>query len=368
MFTILEGEIVVGEFFASYGLFFLETITVLISVLILIAFIFGTISKGKKFGSGHIEVKKINDQFRDMAKIVRDVAYGPEKIKKEMKDQKKKKKEDKKKKRSRIKEAKKKGEAYEPQRQKHLFVIQFNGDIKASAVSSLRQEITTILQVAEKEDEILLKLNSSGGMVHAYGLGASQLERIKSREIPLTISVDQVAASGGYMMACVANKLISAPFAILGSIGVVAQIPNFNRLLKKNKIDFELFTAGEFKRTVTMFGENTKKDRDKFLEEIEDTHVLFKDFIVTQRNQVDIDKVSTGEHWFGTRALKLNLVDELMTSDEYLSNAVEDCEILELKYIEKKSFQKKINLLAQDIIDGVLLRWWSRLRQKKHYL
>ena len=175
--------------------------------------------------------------------------------------------------------------------------------MKASAVSSLRQEITAILSLAEKQDEVLVRLESGGGMVHAYGLASSQLLRIRNQDIDLTVCVDKVAASGGYMMACVANKLLAAPFAVIGSIGVIAQIPNFHRLLKKNDIDFEMITAGEYKRTLTMFGENTEKGREKFAEDIEDVHVLFKDFVKEHRPALDVEAVATGEVWFGQRAI-----------------------------------------------------------------
>jgi serine protease SohB len=200
----------------------------------------------------------------------------------------------------------------------HLFVLDFNGSIDAKEVSSLREEISAILSVATKQDEVFLRLESGGGMVHGYGLASSQLDRLRQQGIPLTASVDKVAASGGYMMACVANTIISAPFAILGSIGVIAQVPNFNKLLKKNDVEFEQFTAGEFKRTVTMFGENTEKGKQKFIEELEETHVLFKDFVSEHRPSLDIRKVATGEHWFGTTALSLGLVDTIQTSDDYL--------------------------------------------------
>ena len=101
-----------------------------------------------------------------------------------------------------------------------------------------------MLEVAQPEDQVIIRLENHGGVVHEHGLAASQLVRIREREIPLTIVVDKVAASGGYLMACVANRILAAPFAILGSIGVLAQIPNFNRLLDSHGVDFEMITAG----------------------------------------------------------------------------------------------------------------------------
>ncbi len=218
----------------------------------------------------------------------------------------------------------------------HLFVLTFRGDIRASALASLREEITAVLMVAAPQDEVLLRLESGGGLVHAYGLAASQLLRFKEKHIPLTVAVDKIAASGGYMMACVADRIIAAPFAVLGSIGVVAQLPNFNRWLKEKNIDFEQLTAGEYKRTLTLFGENTERDRQKVREEIEDTHALFKEFIARHRAGLEIDKLATGEHWFGARAVELGLVDELRTSDDYLLAASADRNVYEISYAGKK--------------------------------
>lgn len=236
---------------------------------------------------------------------------------------------------------------------KRIYVLNFHGDIRASAVSSLREEITAILTVANENDEVFLRLESGGGIVHGYGLGASQLMRIRKKNIPLTVSVDKVAASGGYMMACVGSRIMAAPFSIIGSIGVIAQIPNFNKVLKKHNIEFEQFTAGEFKRTVTMFGENTNEAKAKFREEIEDIHLLFKDFIVQHRPEIDIVQVSTGESWPGTRALEKKLVDELKTSDDYLLENSKDADIYEIKYVSKKSLGEKMGLQIQRLFDKV---------------
>jgi serine protease SohB len=210
-------------------------------------------------------------------------------------------------------------------------------------VENLRQEISAVLTIATPDDEVLVRLESGGGTVHGYGLGASQLQRIRDKDIPLTVSVDKVAASGGYMMACVANHIISAPFAILGSIGVLAQIPNLHRLLKKNKIDFEQLYAGEYKRTLTLFGENTEKGRAKMQEDLEDTHRLFKEFVKSQRPGLDIEKVATGEHWLGTRALELGLVDELKTSDDYLMSLRHEADLVRIEYTEKKKLLDKLS-------------------------
>jgi serine protease SohB len=235
-----------------------------------------------------------------------------------------------------------KGERERPR----VFVLDFQGDVRASAVRSLRDEITAVLQVARTSDEVVIRLESPGGVVHGYGLAASQLDRIRQRGIRLTVAVDKVAASGGYLMACVADRIIAAPFAIIGSIGVVMQIPNFHRLLQHNNIDFEMHTAGEFKRTLTLFGENTEEGRAKLRAELEDTHALFKEYVAEHRPQLELATVATGEHWFGRRALALNLVDELMTSDDYLLNKITHYDVFRVRIKTPKPLLERLTQKA----------------------
>ena len=242
------------------------------------------------------------------------------------------------------------------QKEKRVFVLDFDGDIKASAVKHLREEISAIISTANKGDEVVLRLESGGGMVHGYGLAAAQLVRLKEAGLTLTVCVDKIAASGGYMMACVADKILAAPFAVVGSIGVVSQMPNFNKWLKKHDIDYEMFTAGEYKRTVTMFGENDEEDRAKYKEELEQTHELFKHFVTTYRPQLDLSKVANGDHWYGEDALKLNLVDELSTSDAYLLKQMEDYQAYALMSRQKPTFAEKLGLAnaAHSAVSGMV--------------
>ncbi|MEQ1369400.1 protease SohB [Acinetobacter schindleri] len=236
-----------------------------------------------------------------------------------------------------------------------IYVLDFKGDTAASAVEQLREEITLILATAKAgRDRVIVRLESPGGMVHGYGLAAAQLVRLREAGFHLAICVDKVAASGGYMMACIASEIISAPFAIVGSIGVVAQVPNFNRLLKDNKIDFELFTAGEYKRTVTMFGENTEEGKAKFEEEIQQTHALFKHFVEKYRPQLNVEKVATGEHWYGQDALDLNLVDKLQTSDEYVLGLLPQHDVYTINTRKKPTLGEKLGLQAAQIADSLI--------------
>ncbi|MEJ2754712.1 MAG: protease SohB, partial [Gammaproteobacteria bacterium] len=242
---------------------------------------------------------------------------------------------------------------------KRLFVIDFHGDIKASAVNDLARCVTAILTIAEaNRDEVLVRLESPGGLVHAYGLAAAQLQRIRDRGVSLTVAVDRVAASGGYMMAVVANTIVAAPFAVIGSIGVVAQIPNFHRVLQKHEVDLELHTAGEYKRTLTLFGHNTEEGRQKFITELEATHRLFKEHIDAFRPGLDLAKVATGEHWYGKQAHKLNLIDEIMTSDDYVLNAAKTAEILEIEFETRKTVAEKLSSVMGHVASRVLSEKW----------
>jgi serine protease SohB len=354
------------EFLTEYGLFLAKTITFVAAIVVIITVAVSMGGRNKKFDKGHIEVTKLNEKFDHLRDSLRDAMLDDEEYKEFEKAEKKRLKEEKAKKKKAAKEmAKTKtdetaSEATETAK-KRIFVLDFYGDIKASEVESLREEISTVLTLAKPTDEVVVKVESGGGMVHSYGLASSQLARITNKNIPLTVCVDKVAASGGYMMACVANKIVAAPFAILGSIGVVAQLPNFHKLLKKNDIDYEMFTAGEYKRTVTMFGENTEKGRAKFVEELEDTHVLFKEFVSEHRPQVDVVKVATGEVWFGRRAIEVRLIDELQTSDEYLFAQAENADIYEVEFTYKKSLPEKLGFAAQAAVDRLLMTWWERL-------
>lgn len=326
------GDFRVIELLSQYGLFLAKTLTLVAAVLLTVGGIVALVRGARQQqGDDRLEVRNLNERYEHLADLLSHELLSEQ----ELKDRAKTRKADQK---ARAK-AEKQGAA---QPRPRIFALNFDGDIQASAVDSLREEISAVLQVARKEDEVLLRLESEGGMVHAYGLAASQLQRIRERGHKLTAAIDKVAASGGYMMACVADRIIAAPFAIVGSIGVVAQLPNFNRLLKKHEIDFELHTAGEFKRTLTVFGENTEAGRAKFQQEIDDTHALFKSFVAENRPGLEVDKVATGEHWFGQRALALKLVDGIKTSDDYLLERIRDADVYEVSYRQKQSLADRL--------------------------
>ncbi len=350
------------QFFFEYGLFAAKVATFVIAILVVIVASIVAARRVKRSMKGHIETTKINDEIDQMRTAIDAGVSDPDTFKLHFKQKMRDKKLERKARRKALKQAAKGDQAVDVavKARARVFVLDFDGDLRASAVSRLRREITAVLSLARDDDEVVVRLESRGGMVHAYGLASSQLQRIKQHGVGLTVCVDKVAASGGYMMACVANRILAAPFAVLGSIGVIAQLPNFNRLLKKHDIDFEMITAGEYKRTLTILGENTDKGREKFTEEIEDIHLLFKEFVTEHRPGLDIGRVATGETWFGQRALDLKLVDELVTSDEYIAQKCEAADVFEVKYVEKKPLPERLGIAVQNAADGLLLKWWER--------
>lgn len=298
------------SFLSQYALFALETFTFVIACLILLVGVTAIIYKPRS----KLQIQSLSQTHNDVKSLMNKEILGIKKDKTKKNKQKK----------------------------PSLFVIDFNGDIKATEVEELRQEISAVLSIASEKDEIVIRLESPGGSVNGYGLAASQLQRITDKNIPLTVCIDKVAASGGYLMACVAQKIIAAPFSIIGSIGVAAQLPNFYRLLKKNDIDVELLTAGQYKRTLTMFTENTKHGREKVQEDIEQIHECFKNFVLKNRNQLDIAQVSKGEHWLAMDALELKLVDHLQTSDDYLNEKMQTHNAFLIKIKGKQKLVDKL--------------------------
>jgi serine protease SohB len=335
-----------SSFFAEYGLFLLKSATVVIAIAILVAVI---AAAGRKSSQEGLEVESLNKKYKAAAHTLRQALLGKAGQKKEARREKK-----------RLK-AESKAEHARPR----SFVVDFKGDLKATAVAHLREEVSAILAVAAPEDQVVVRLENYGGIVHEHGLAASQLVRIRNAGIPLLVCVDKVAASGGYLMACVASRIYAAPFAILGSIGVVAQIPNFNRMLDSHGVTFEQITAGKYKRTVTMFGENTDEDRAKLKEELEDVHALFKNAVAAYRQALDLDAVATGEHWYGTRALELKLADELKTSDELLHELALERDLYRVHYKMKQALQKRLLAGVDSVFARVTAaRWQERLESR----
>ncbi|MBX8546198.1 protease SohB [Pseudomonas cichorii] len=341
------------DFVADYASFLAKTVTLVIAIVIVLVAIASVRGKGRRKSAGQLQVTKLNEFYKGLREHLEQSLLDKDRLKALRKEQ--------------AKALKKEKKQAEPEVKPRVYVLDFDGDIKASATESMRHEITALLTMATEKDEVVLRLESGGGLVHSYGLASSQLARIRQAGIPLTICIDKVAASGGYMMACIGNKIISAPFAILGSIGVVAQLPNVNRLLKKHDIDFEVLTAGEYKRTLTVFGENTEKGREKFQQDLDITHDLFKGFVASYRPQLSIDEVATGEVWLGMAAVEKQLVDELQTSDQYLAERARDAEVFHLNYAQRKSLQERVGLAAESSVDRLVTGWWNRLTQQRFW-
>ncbi len=316
------------------GLFVGKALIIVISIVLVILTISAAASKNKH--EAELDIEDINEKYKDYENILQSQLLN------------------KKEKKKLAKEKKKEEKAESDKSKSKLFVLDFKGDIQASQVDQFREEVSAVLSVANSDDEILVKVESPGGVVHGYGLAAAQILRLKDAGLKITIAVDKVAASGGYLMACTGHKIIAAPFAILGSIGVVAQVPNIHRFLKKHDVDYQEITSGEYKRTVSLFGEITEKGKQKFTEQIEDTHKLFKDFVAKERPQLEMDKVATGEYWFAYRAKDLKLVDEIMTSDDFLFGARKNRKIVKVSLQGKKNLAEKLQKLVGSMASRAL--------------
>lgn len=350
------------EFVTEFGLFLAKAVTVVVAIAAIISVIVASAQKARDDGDddGNLKVTRLNEKYRKLKESLEHKLLDEHQRKLQEKVRKKAEKTKKK----LARKARSGDDAGEMKGR--IYVLDFHGDIKASDTDTLRKSITAVLGVADpQKDEVVVRLESGGGMVHSYGLAAAQLDRIRGKGIPLTACIDKVAASGGYMMACVADRIVASPFAIVGSIGVVAQLPNFHRLLQKHDVDFEVLTAGEHKRTLTIFGENTDKGRRKFLEDLEDTHVLFKEYVSERRPAVDISAVANGDIWFGKRAMDVQLVDEIRTSDEYLIDACDRGEVVGVSFRRKRTLPEKLGLAASAALEQTVWRVLSVFRNGK---
>ncbi|MEP9308839.1 protease SohB [Enterobacter cloacae] len=341
------------ELLSQYGLFLAKIATVVIAIAVVAVLIVNLTQRKRQ--RGELRITRLSEQYKEMQEEMSLALLDSHQQKLWHKAQKKKHKQD-----AKAAKAKAKLNAPEETSTPRVYVLDFKGSMDAHEVSSLREEVTAVLAVAKPQDQVVVRLESPGGVVHGYGLAASQLQRLREKQIPLTVAVDKVAASGGYMMACVADKIVAAPFSIIGSIGVVAQIPNFNRFLKNKEIDIELHTAGQYKRTLTLLGENTEEGRRKFREDLNETHHLFKDFVHRMRPALDIDQVATGEHWYGTQAQEKGLVDEVGTSDDLLLNLMEGRELVGVRFTQRKRLLDRFTNSAAESADRLLLRWLQR--------
>lgn len=345
------------EFLTELGMFFAKAFSLTLLVILLVWFVARLLPRGARAEEGRLRVEKLNGRLRDLARAIRAKTLGPGAFKRVRKEERKAQKE-----RERAG-----GETAGSERRRRIYVLDFDGDLRASALESLRHEVTAILTVAEPGDEVVLRLNSGGGLVHAYGLAASQLERLRARSLRLTVCVDRIAASGGYLMACVADRIVAAPFAVVGSIGVVATLPNVNRLLAKHDVDVELHTAGQYKRTLTVLGKNTEEGREKFREQLEEAHGLFKAFLTAHRPSLALDRVATGEHWHGSQGLDLGLVDALGTSDDLLLGESERADLFGIAWERRPTFSSRLSGLVEATVRRLAHATWQSAHDARYF-
>jgi serine protease SohB len=334
--------------------FWLDIAAFLVKALIIVAAIgslailIARLARSGEAKESEIKIRSLNERYDDMS----DAMDGALLDKKERK--------------ARLKTRKKEDKAAAKARRgqapgKRIYVLGFKGDLRATAVKRLGSEIDAVLIAARPgTDEAVIRIESPGGTVTGYGLAAAEILRLREHKVKVVASIDQVAASGGYMMACAADRIVAAPFAVVGSIGVVAPVPNLHRLLQKNEIDFEEMTSGQFKRTVSVLGEITPAGREHFRGKLEDTHEAFKAHVAQCRPEVDMAKVANGDHWLAREALGLALVDEIMTGDELLFRARDSARLYEVSTEPRKTLAQQLlsglGAAAQGVADSVMAR------------
>lgn len=340
---ILEVEM---EFFVDLAGFSIKAIIIVVAVAAVLGLASGLLFRHgrEKDSQGAIRVTHMNQTFDAMALSIKRSVLSKKAFKGEVK-----------------KTRTRRRRVPDERPPKRVFVLDFRGDLAATAAVNLRHQVNALLQTLGSEDEVVVRLESAGGKANAYGFAASQLKRIKDHGHTLTVCVDRIAASGGYMMASVADRILAAPFALVGSIGVLAMVPNLHRFLRRHDIDYEEITAGEYKRPMSFLAENTAKGREKFIEDLEDFHAHFKEFVVKHRPEIPIDEVATGEVWFGDQAVARKLVDDLRCSDDYLLAAAADADVYKIEYQEPKSLRKKLSHVLADSADSMAARIWDRL-------
>ncbi len=204
-----------------------------------------------------------------------------------------------------------------------LAVLRFQGlrDLNASGDQRLSEAIDEVLVNRDHFEEAVVIIDSPGGTTHGYGHAYALLERLSASGLKVTACIDRIGASGGYLMALPADRILAGPFAIVGSVGVVAGIPNVKRLLEEKGVSYRLFVAGDKKRVVHFADDDGPEVREYMDEKLAGIHTQFLQAVEKHRgDRVKLDEVRSGDHWSAEESVEkgLGLVDELQTSAEYL--------------------------------------------------
>lgn len=329
---------------SDYFLFLLKSITVVMAIVIIAGTIIRATKEGHEPSQGKLSITRLNKALEAIRLRMQQETLGKKALKKEVKA---------------LKEQHKKEDKSNDDKP-NAYTIRFKGDIQASQVDALRQEVTAILTTAKAGEEVVISIESPGGAVPGYGLAASQILRLKEADLKVTACVDQVAASGGYMMACVADRILAAPFSIVGSIGVLSQVPNIHRFLKRFDVDVDVLTAGKHKAPMTLMGENTEEGKQKHVQDLNAIHTRFKELVKLHREELNIDDVSEGDFWLAEDALKLNLVDEISTSDAYIMSLCAQANVYRVQWQPHKSFEQRIKGATSALMSAMENRLMQR--------
>lgn len=182
-----------------------------------------------------------------------------------------------------------------------------------------------MIEMAEDDERvkaIVLRVDSPGGTVAASEEIATY---VKECEKPVVVSVGDVGASGAYMISSQADSIWANPGSSVGSIGVIAQIPNVSGLLDMVGVEFQTFTAGEYKDAGSAYRDLTKEEEALIQGEVEEAYDQFIDIVAEGRGleRAKVEELAIGWTWSGVRAKELGLVDEVGTYRDALEDAAE---------------------------------------------
>lgn len=171
-----------------------------------------------------------------------------------------------------------------------------------------------IQELSDDEDikGVVLRINSPGGLIAPAQEVYQAIERLGQKK-PVVASMSTIAASGGYYVACAAESIIANPGSLTGSIGVKAQVPNFQELMRKLGVEQETIVSGDLKDAGSPTKEMTPKEREYFQEIVDELSGQFIQVVAQSRDLElqEVQELADGRAFTGTQALDEGLVDEL---------------------------------------------------------
>ncbi|WP_343192796.1 S49 family peptidase [Buchnera aphidicola (Taiwanaphis decaspermi)] len=222
----------------------------------------------------------------------------------------------------------------------NLYILDYNDKIKKNKIKKLREEISSIILVAKKNDEVLLRLENTSDIVYEYGLVIAQLQRLRKKGIKLIISIDKIVSNGGYIIACVADHISASPFSIIGPINIVVNIPNIDKYTQTSNLNNQLNDCNTFTK-LTLIKNNTKIYVNKIFNKLDIKKYIRNSFIKDMRPSLNLNKIFNQNYWIGENAINEKLIDSINTSDDILFSKKDTHNLLKIKYVYKSNIVEK---------------------------